>query len=179
MFTQAVQCSELTVIEETEASLSTGLRAKAAGVGFMPSRAWLGTDLHSLRPDVKTVLDPYSGDVLTAFPAIRCDLAALHGLEGDENGTVRLNANLGVDAELIYAADRVMVTVERLLDAIEPDGGVIVPPPGIDYIAHAPNGAYPTSCYPDYRVDGGELMRYVEYCNAGKFQVYLSEVLEI
>ncbi|NIP96320.1 MAG: hypothetical protein GWO24_23955, partial [Akkermansiaceae bacterium] len=58
------------MMEESEASLAAGLRASLAGVGFMPSLGWLGTDLPKLRPDVKTVIDPYSGEELVAFPAI-------------------------------------------------------------------------------------------------------------
>jgi len=179
MFTEAVHNGALNVIEETEASLSMGLRARAAGVGFMPSKAWTGTALPALRPDVKTVIDPYSGEVLTAFPALPCDIAILHGLDGDLYGTVRLNANLGVDAELIYTAGKVIVTVERLVEKIEPNSGILVPPPGIDYLVHAHKGAHPTSCFPEYPLDGLELMRYIEYCNAGRFEAYLSEVLEI
>jgi hypothetical protein len=42
-------------------------------------------------------------------------------------------------------------------------------------MVHVPRGAYPTSCYPDYPVAGGEFMRYVDACNAGKFDEYLAE----
>src|SRR5262249_39219033 len=66
MFTAA---ATLDVIQETEASLAAGLRATMAGIGFMPALGWLGTDLMTLRPDVKTVIDPYSGEELVAFPA--------------------------------------------------------------------------------------------------------------
>ena len=61
-----------------EANLAFGLRATHAGVGFMPSRAWLGTDLPRARPDVKTVADPYSGQEYTAFPALRADAMVIH-----------------------------------------------------------------------------------------------------
>jgi len=79
-FTAAASQGTLNIIEESEASLAFGLRASLAGVGFMPSHAWQGTDLPKLRPDVKTVMDPYSGEMLTAFPAIGCDVAVIHAL---------------------------------------------------------------------------------------------------
>ncbi|HUS84831.1 MAG TPA: CoA-transferase, partial [Anaerolineales bacterium] len=82
-FTSAAAKGSIQIIEETEASLAFGIRAAMAGVGFMPSIAWQGTDLLSLRPDVKTIEDPYSGEVLTAFPAINCDVAVIHALEAD------------------------------------------------------------------------------------------------
>jgi hypothetical protein len=41
-------------------------------------------------------------------------------------------------------------------------------------LAPAPRGAWPTSCYPLYPLDGAELMAYVEACNAGEFTAYLA-----
>ena len=174
MFTEAAQKASIQVVEETEVSLSLGIRASLAGVGFLPSTAWLGTDLPALRPDVKTVADPYSGETLMAFPAIPCDIAVLHGLEGDRDGNFTLNHNLGVDMELIYAADTVIVTVERIVDRCErADDRFLMPAPGANYIVHAPHGAWPTSCYPFYPIGGGEFMRYVDACNAGEFESYM------
>ena len=40
MFTQAANLGDIRVIEETESSLAMGIRAKMAGVGFMPAFAW-------------------------------------------------------------------------------------------------------------------------------------------
>jgi glutaconate CoA-transferase subunit A len=176
MFTEAAQKGSIHIMEETEASIVMGLRAQMAGVGFMPSQAWIGTDLPKLRPDVKTINDPYSGETLTAFPVIPLDVVVLHGLEADPYGNVRLNNNLGIDMELAYAAKKVIVTVERMVDEVKPSvDGHILPAPGAHYIVHAPQGAWPTSCYPAYPVGGGEFMRYVDMCNAGKFDEYLAE----
>jgi glutaconate CoA-transferase, subunit A len=178
MFTEMAASGALRVVEETEASIVMGLRAQTAGVGFMPSHAWIGTDLPRLRPDVKTITDPYTGETLMAFPAIPLDVTVLHGLEADPFGTVRLNNNMGIDLELIYAADLVVATVERLVDEVERSlDSVLVPAPGIDVIIHAPHGAWPTSCYPNYPVAGGELLRYVEACSAGNFAGYLAQQL--
>ncbi len=178
MFTEAAQQGSIQILEETEASIVMGLRAQMAGVGFMPSLAWTGTDLPLLRPDVKTVIDPYTGETLTAFPAIPLDIAILHGLEADPQGNVRLNNNLGIDMELVYIAKTVIVTVEHMVDEIKPDAeSKLLPAPGADYIALAPQGAWPTSCYPLYPVAGGEFMRYVDLCNAGRFDDYLNQFL--
>jgi glutaconate CoA-transferase subunit A len=175
MFTEAAQKGSIHIMEETEASVVMGIRAQMAGVGFMPSQAWIGTDLPALRPDVKTINDPYSGELLMAFPAVPLDVTVLHGLEADSYGNVTLNNNLGIDMELAFAAKKVIVTVERLVERVEPSvDGQILPAPATDYIVHAPQGAWPTSCYPVYPVGGGEFMRYVDMCNAGKFDDYLA-----
>lgn len=178
MFTAAAQKGTIQIIEETEASLALGIRAGISGVGFMPSHAWVGTDLPRLRPDVQSVTDPYTGEDLMAFPAIHCDVAVIHGLERDRFGNVKINNNAGVDIELIYLADTVIFTVERMVDRVERSlDATLVPAPGADYLVHAPKGAWPTSCYPDYPIAGGEFMRYVDACNEGRFGDYLTELL--
>lgn len=174
MFTEKANAGAITILEETEASLAMGMRARMSGVSFMPSHAWIGTDLPKLRPDVKMIIDPYTGEELIAFPSLSCDVAVIHGLEADQQGNVKLNNNLGVDMELIYIADTVIATVERVVDRVEKSvDGVIVPSPGVGYIVHAPGGAKPTSCYPLYPVVGGAFLDYVDACNAGQFDQYL------
>ena len=178
MFTKYAQSQRLEVIEETEASIVMGIRAQISGVGFLPSRAWLGTDLPTLRPDVKMVADPYSGDELVAFPAIPCEVAVIHGLAGDSEGNVLINNNLGIDLELVYVADTVIATVEHVVDSLErTTDGVIIPYPGCDMVAEAPQGAAPTSCYPLYPLSGREFLKYTEACAAGRFDAYLEGLL--
>ncbi len=179
MFTQFVQSQRLEVVEETEASIVMGIRAQIAGVGFLPSTAWLGTDLPALRPDVKTVLDPYSGDELVAFPAIPCDVAVIHGLAGDRQGNVLINNNLGIDLELVYVADTVIATVERVVEQLERStDGVIIPRPGCDMVVAVPGGAAPSSCYPLYPLAGGTILEYTEACHGGRFEEFLARLLQ-
>ena len=179
MFTQFVQEQRLTIIEETEASIVMGIRAGIAGSGFMPSRAWLGTDLPALRPDVKTINDPYSGEEMLAFPAISCDVAVIHGLAGDRQGNVLINNNLGIDLELVYLADTVIATVEQVVDELTPTtDGVIVPYPGCDMVIESALGAAPTSCYPLYPLDGKAILNYAEACNAGAFDDFVKSFTE-
>ena len=179
MFTQYVQSQRLEIIEETEASIVMGIRAQIAGVGFLPSNAWLGTELPSLRPDVKTVLDPYSGDERVAFPAIPCDVAVIHGLAGDRQGNVLINNNLGIDMELVYVANTVIATVERVVDQLErTTDGVIIPRPGCDMVVELPGGAAPSSCYPLYPLAGAAILEYSEACNAGRFQEFVKRFVK-
>jgi len=178
MFTQAVQSGALTVIEETEASIVCGLRAQTSGVGFMPSTAWVGTDLPRLRPDVKTITDPYNDETLMAFPALPVDVLVLHGLTADKAGNVTINNNLGIDLELVYAAEKVICTVESVVDKVEKSLDVtVIPYPGVDVIAHAPRGAWPTSCYPNYKLDGRAIMDYMDACNVGEFAACIQSII--
>lgn len=178
MFSEAARRGQLRVQEESELSIVAGMRATMAGTSFMPSRAWRGSDLPRLRPDVQTMRDVYGEETLMAFPAIPLDVAVLHGLEADGQGNVLLNRNLGIDMELVYIAERVIVTVERMVrDVRERADGHILPAPGADLIVHAPRGAWPTSCHPDYPLDGFALLDYVEQCKAGRFDAWLADFL--
>lgn len=171
MFTKAAGQGTLRMVEETEASLSFGIRAHLANVSFMPGLAWLGTDLPRLRPDVQIIEDPYNpGQQLVAFPAIGWDVAVIHALKADRSGNALLNGNIAVDIELSLGARDVIVTAEEIVE--EFDQRVDVSAATVTAVAHAPHGAWPTSCYPLYPLAGGEILRYIEVCNAGEFDAY-------
>lgn len=159
MFTYYANRGQIQVIEETEASLAFGLRAQLAGVGFMPGRGWLGTDLPALRPEVRTITDPYTGEELIAFPAIRPDIAVLHALQADVEGNARIGRNKGVDEELMATAGQVILTTETILPELSRADLVA---PMIEAVVHAPGGAAPTSCHPHYPLDGEALLAYTE-----------------
>jgi glutaconate CoA-transferase subunit A len=159
MFTYLANHGQIDILEETEASLALGLRAQMAGIGFMPGRAWLGTDLPRLRPDVRTVTDPYTGEELVAFPAIRPDVAVIHALRADPEGNAQIGNNRGIDEELAMTSAQVIVTAEEIVpeltraDLVSQLVHAVVP---------APRGAAPTSCHPCYPLDGEALLAYTE-----------------
>jgi len=174
MFTDMATKGAVKVLEETEASIGCGLRAQMSGIGFMPSAAWLGTDLPSLRPDVKTVIDPYTGEILMAFPAIKVDVVVLHALEADDYGNVAINNNTAIDLELAAVAKTVIVTYERRVpELFKSADRLIIPSPVPNVLVHAPRGAWPTSCYPDYPMDGAAILDYMDACSAGNFEGYI------
>ena len=175
MFTRRATAGELEIIEETEASIAFGLRAALAGVGFMPGQGWLETDLLRVRPDVRVVDDPYSDRRYVAFPAIRPDVAVIHARQADRWGSAVLGGNLAVDCELSLAAERVVVTADAVVDRLDAPADVL----GARVVAvvEVPGGAKPTSCYPDYPLDGAEILNYVEMASQGGFEEYLGRVL--
>lgn len=159
MFTYRANAGDLKTIEETEASLAMGLRAQMASVGFMPGRAWIGTDLLNLRPDIRTVTDPYNGEQLVAFPAIKPDISVIHALRADPHGNAQIGGNKGVDEELAVASDLVIVTADEIVPELTKAELVA---PFVDVVVSAPGGAMPTSCHPLYPLDGHALVAYTE-----------------
>ena len=177
MFTYYANRGQVEVIEETEASLAFGLRAEIAGVGFMPGRGWLGTDLPKLRPDVKTILDPYKGEELIAFPAIKPDVAVIHAIEADEDGNAIIGKNKCVDEELVLTSDKVIITSEKIVSPLEQ---VDIIGPLVHSLVLVPNGALPTSCHPDYPMDGDQILEYVEQVNdPSSYETYIKRKLNI
>jgi glutaconate CoA-transferase subunit A len=170
-FTKSAGDGNIEIIEESEASIANGLRAKMAGVSFMPSLAWQGTDMFSVRPDVRIIEDPYNGRDLTAFPAIGCDVAVIHVLKADRFGNCRLGGNPTIDHELTLVADAVIITAEEVVDSLETNIDFSGLP--VSAVVHLPQGAWPTSCYPTYPIDGDEILRYIDACNKGKFDAYI------
>jgi glutaconate CoA-transferase, subunit A len=176
MFTYFANRGEIEIVEETEASLAFGLRARAAGVGFMPGRGWLGTDLPGLRPDVRTVIDPYSGEELVAFPAIHTDFAVIHALRVDIEGNAQIGANKGVDQELVLTAERVILTTEEIVPPLQKADLV---GPLVHGLAIAPHGALPTSCHPLYPLDGEAMLAYTEQVSdPASYEAYLDNWLQ-
>jgi len=177
MFTYYANRGQVEVIEETEASLAFGLRAEIAGVGFMPGRGWLGTDLPKLRPDVKSILDPYKGEELIAFPAIKPDVAVIHAIEADEDGNAIIGKNKCVDEELVLTSDKVIITSEKIVSPLEQ---VDIIGPLVHSLVLVPKGALPTSCHPDYPMDGDQILEYVEQVNdPSSYETYIKRKLNI
>ncbi len=176
MFTSLATRGELKVIEESEGSLAFGLRATLARVGFMPGPGWIGTDMLKVRPDVKVIDDPYTGKPVAAFPAIKCDVAVIHAPIADRFGNARLGGNLAVDSDLSMIADRVIIAAEEIVDQL--DAPLDLTGLNVTAVVHSPHGAWPTSCYPNYSLDGEEILRYLEACAAEKFEEYVETLLK-
>jgi glutaconate CoA-transferase subunit A len=119
----------------------------------------LGTSLPTLRPDVRTIIDPYSGEELIAFPAIHPDVAVIHALTADFDGNALIGNNKGVDIELCLAATTVIVTAEELVPELEIADLVA---PCVYAVVHTPHGAVPTSCHPLYPLDTEAILEYAE-----------------
>jgi glutaconate CoA-transferase subunit A len=176
MFTHHANRGEIEIIEETEASLAFGIRAQLAGVGFMAGRGWIGTDLPGLRPDVRTVIDPYSGEELIAFPAVRADVAVIHALRADHDGNAQIGRNKGIDRELPLASGTTIITAEEIVPQLS-EADIFAP--FVDAVVEIKNGAAPSSCHPLYPMDGFALLEYTEQVsNPDSFSRYLEDLLK-
>jgi glutaconate CoA-transferase, subunit A len=130
--------------EHSHAGMANRYAAGAARLPFAVMRGYVGTDLEA-RTTVKPIICPYTGERLVAVAALAPDVAIVHAQEADREGNVQLWGIPGVQKEAVLAAARSLVTVERIVDRLEPrPGGIVIPEWVIDAVAHAPAGSRPS-----------------------------------
>ncbi len=130
--------------EHSHAGMANRYVAGAARLPFAVMRGYVGTDLMA-RTRVEPVKCPFTGEELVAVPALNPDVAIIHAQEADRDGNVQLWGIPGVQKEAVLAAERSLVTVERIVGELEPrPGGVMLPSWVIDAVAEAPGGSRPS-----------------------------------
>jgi glutaconate CoA-transferase, subunit A len=143
----------LDVEEHSHAGMAAAYAAGAAGLPFGVLRGYFGTDL-ATRTRVAEVACPFTGERLAAVPAHRPDVGIVHAQQADRQGNVQLWGISGVQKEVVLASARSIVTVEEVVDRIEPrPGAVVLPGWTIDAISVAPGGAHPSYAHGYYDRD--------------------------
>jgi glutaconate CoA-transferase subunit A len=130
--------------EHSHAGMANRYVAGASKLPFAVLRGYVGTDLIG-RTQVASIACPFTGEQLVAVPALVPDVAIIHAQEADRSGNVQLWGIPGVQKEAVLAAKRSLVTVERIVERLEPRPGAIVLPAWvIDVVAEAPAGSQPS-----------------------------------
>src|SRR6185369_14325789 len=88
----------------------------AAGLPFYPIRSYFETDLPKANPLIREVQSPYGDGVVYAVPPLEPDVTIVHAQRADAAGNTQVWGLLGCQKEAAFAADRVIVVVEELVD---------------------------------------------------------------
>ncbi|TDD00885.1 CoA transferase subunit A [Saccharopolyspora terrae] len=184
-FRAARQRGELDVAEYDEGMVLAGLRAAAARLPFLPTRAGLGSDVMALNPELRTVRSPYADDEeLVAMPALNLDVALVHMNRADRYGNGQY---LGPDpyfddlmcaaAETSFLSCERIVATEELTETAPPQSLLInrLHPQGV---VETPHGAHFTSCVPDYGRDEAFQRHYVASAKPGQWKAFRAEFLD-
>ncbi len=135
----------LALEEHSHAGMANRYVAGASGLPMAVLRGYRGTDLGRETPTVATVTCPFTGEELTAVPALNPDVTAIHAQQADRQGNVQLWGITGVQRQAVLAARRSLVTVEEVVDRLEPrPGSVVLPGWAVTAIARVPGGAHPS-----------------------------------
>jgi glutaconate CoA-transferase subunit A len=131
--------------EHSHAGMANRFAAGASNLPFAVMRGYVGTDLPARTPSIKQITCPFTGEELTAVEALRPDVGVIHAQRADREGNVQLWGIVGVQKETVLASERSIVTVEEVVDELEPlPGAIVLPHWVVTCVAEAPRGARPS-----------------------------------
>jgi glutaconate CoA-transferase, subunit A len=123
------------------------LTAGAAKLPFYPLRDYMGTDLPSANPRIRSVTCPYTNENLATVPALNPDVTIVHAQRASAAGDAQVWGLMGTQKEAAFAAQRVIVVVEELVDdrvIREDPNRTIIPGMIVDAVVVEPWGAHPS-----------------------------------
>src|SRR4051812_29858755 len=121
--------------------------AGAANLPFMPLRSYFETDLPAANPLIREIRSPYSDETVYAVPPLNPDVTIVHAQRADAEGNTQVWGLLGCQKEAAFAAERVIVVVEEVVDetVIRADPNrTIIPGLIVDAVVVEPFGAHPS-----------------------------------
>jgi glutaconate CoA-transferase, subunit A len=137
--------SALEIEEFSHAGMVQAYSAGAAGLPFGILRGFTGTDLPKVNRKIKAITCPFTGELLAAVPAICPDVAVIHAQKADRKGNVLIWGIIGVQKEAVLGAKRSIVTVEEIVERLDPPPNACVLPGWVvSAVSLAPGGAYPS-----------------------------------
>ena len=139
--------------EHSHAGMAARYVAGASGLPFGVLRGYVGTDLAEHTSTIAPIACPFTGEQLTAVPALRPDVGIIHAQQADRCGNVGLWGIQGVQKEAVLSAKRSIVTVEEIVDELDPRVRVTLPSWVVSSIAVVPRGAHPSYAHDYYERD--------------------------
>jgi glutaconate CoA-transferase, subunit A len=121
--------------------------AAASGLPFMPVRSYFESDLPQANPKIVPVESPYGDDTVYAVPPLKPDVTIVHVQRSDADGNAQIWGFLGCQKEAAFAADRVVVVCEELVDqsVIRADPNrTVIPGLIVDAVVVEPRGCHPS-----------------------------------
>jgi glutaconate CoA-transferase subunit A len=164
--------------EHSHAGMAARYAAGASNLPFGTLRGYVGTEL--LEHSGETIAEikcPFTGEALTAVRALRPDVGIVHAQRADRKGNVQLWGIVGVQKEIVLASTRSLVTVEEIVDELEPrPGAIVLPTWAVGAVAEAPRGAHPSYAHDYYDRDNGFYQRWDEISgDRDSFQSWMEE----
>ncbi len=144
----------LEIEEHSHADMANAYVAGASNLPFAIMRGYVGSDLPKHNDRIRSVRCPFTGEELAAVPAVRLDVAVIHAQKADRKGNVLLWGILGVQKEAVLAAKRAIVTVEEIVEDLEPwPNACVLPRWAVSAVCHVPGGAHPSYAQGYYERD--------------------------
>jgi glutaconate CoA-transferase subunit A len=121
--------------------------AGASNLPFFPLRSYFETDLPKANPLIRPIRSPFGEETVYAVPPLKPDVTVVHAQRADADGNTQMWGLLGCQKEAAFAAERVIVVVEDLVDeaVIRADPNrTVIPGLIVDAVVVEPFGAHPS-----------------------------------
>ena len=121
--------------------------AGASNLPFFPLRSYFESDLPKANPLIRPIRSPYGDETVYAVPPLKPDVTVVHAQRADADGNTQMWGLLGCQKEAAFAAERVIVVVESLVDeaVIRADPNrTVIPGLIVDAVVVEPWGAHPS-----------------------------------
>ena len=144
----------LAIEEHSHADMAARYQAGASGLPLAIMRGYVGSDLPKQNPKIKSIACPFTGEILTATPALNPDVTIIHAQKADRKGNILISGIVGVQKEAALAAKKVAVTVEEVVnDFGASPNACVLPYWVISHISVVPGGAHPSYAHGYYKRD--------------------------
>src|SRR6187397_2589241 len=121
--------------------------AGAMNLPFFPLRSYFETDLPVANPRIRPIESPFGDGKVYAVPPLRPDVTIVHAQRASAGGDTQVWGLLGCQKEAAFAAERVIVVVEEVVDeaVVRADPNrTIIPGLIVDAVVVEPWGAHPS-----------------------------------
>src|SRR5580698_10578825 len=89
----------LEIEEHSHAGMANRYVAGASGLPFAVMRGYRGTDLMKQTATIATITCPFTGEELTAVPALNPDVTVIHAQRADRDGNIQMWGITGIQKE--------------------------------------------------------------------------------
>jgi glutaconate CoA-transferase subunit A len=173
-----VKNDTLELEEHSHAGMANRYVASASHLPFAVLRGYNGTSLPEHTDTIKTITCPFTGEQLTAVPALDLDVGIIHAQQADKQGNVQLWGQVGVQKETVLGAKRSLVTVEEIVDELQPKpNSVVLPRWVVSRVVLVPGGAKPSYAQDYYDRDNQAYRDWDAVSkDSDKFAAWLEEI---
>ena len=147
--------------EHSHAAMANSYEAGASNLPLAILRGYQGAGLKQVNPMIKSIECPFTGEKLSAVPALRPDVAVIHAQKADSKGNVLIEGIIGVQKQVVLAAKKAIVTVEEIVPELNGHpNACIIPAWAISSISAVPGGAHPSYAQGYYERDNAAYLEW-------------------
>jgi glutaconate CoA-transferase subunit A len=122
--------------------------AGASNLPFFPIRSYYESDIPKVNPRIVPMASPYDpSDEVYVVPPLRPDVTIVHAQRADAAGDAQIWGLLGCQKEAAFAAERVIVVCEEVVDeaVVRRDPNrTVIPGVVVDAVVEEPFGCHPS-----------------------------------